>query len=264
MKWNSKDVTLRAKAMLAAMLLASPLVAAPPVWASSPGGAPVGPGPASPAAGSSASGSGGASTGTATATKNGNLAATATGDGITVTTNISALLGRHLDFTGTTAAGDAGDTVLVQRLASTAGWVSVASGTVAAGGAFSIQWRTNYVGRLTMRTVLEQAATASQAGQAAPTLQITVYRPAIATYYGKGFFGKKTACGQVLRRTTLGVASRTLKCGTPVQIFYGGRTIVVPVIDRGPFANHASWDLTQATAAALGITGTETIGAVSG
>jgi rare lipoprotein A (peptidoglycan hydrolase) len=35
------------------------------------------------------------------------------------------------------------------------------------------------------------------------------------------------------------------------------------VIDRGPYANNASWDLTQATAEALGITGTETIGAIS-
>ena len=37
----------------------------------------------------------------------------------------------------------------------------------------------------------------------------------------------------------------------------------MPVIDRGPYANDADWDLTSATAAALGINGTETIGAVS-
>jgi hypothetical protein len=35
------------------------------------------------------------------------------------------------------------------------------------------------------------------------------------------------------------------------------------VIDRGPYANHADWDLTTATATALGIDGTATIGAVS-
>jgi rare lipoprotein A (peptidoglycan hydrolase) len=35
------------------------------------------------------------------------------------------------------------------------------------------------------------------------------------------------------------------------------------VIDRGPYANSADWDLTAATARALGITGTATIGAVS-
>ena len=39
--------------------------------------------------------------------------------------------------------------------------------------------------------------------------------------------------------------------------------MVVPVIDRGPYANHADWDLTEATGRALGIDGTATIGAVS-
>jgi rare lipoprotein A len=87
-----------------------------------------------------------------------------------------------------------------------------------------------------------------------------VYRKSLATQYGQGFFGQKTACGQVLRRTTLGVANRTLKCGTPVAVYYRGQMIVVPVIDRGPYANNADWDLTQATAAALGISGTAKIG----
>ncbi len=39
--------------------------------------------------------------------------------------------------------------------------------------------------------------------------------------------------------------------------------MVVPVIDRGPYANHADWDLTMATGKALGVTGTAKIGAVS-
>jgi rare lipoprotein A (peptidoglycan hydrolase) len=61
----------------------------------------------------------------------------------------------------------------------------------------------------------------------------------------------------------IGVANRTLKCGTPVAIYYHGRTMIVPVIDRGPYANHADWDLTEATAKAMRIDGTATIGAVS-
>ncbi|MDQ6776362.1 MAG: septal ring lytic transglycosylase RlpA family protein [Actinomycetota bacterium] len=251
------------------MLLASPLVAAPPVWASSlpssgaaptvPGGPPPAPTSAVPAAPSS---SGGASPGSATPAPTASPVATATGDGITVTANVSALLGRSLTFTGVTTPTSAGNTIVVQRLDSQAGWVSVATGTVTTGGAFSVLWRTNYAGHVTIRTVLEQTASASQAGQASPTLQITVFRPAIATFYGKGFFGQRTACGTILRRSTPGVASRTLKCGTLVQIYYGGRSIVVPVIDRGPYANNASWDLTQATAQALGMLGTETVGAM--
>jgi rare lipoprotein A (peptidoglycan hydrolase) len=37
----------------------------------------------------------------------------------------------------------------------------------------------------------------------------------------------------------------------------------VPVIDRGPFANHASWDLTMAAAKTLGVKVTSTIGTLA-
>ena len=69
--------------------------------------------------------------------------------------------------------------------------------------------------------------------------------------------------GSSCARRTLGVANRTLPCGTPVAIYYNGRTITVPVIDRGPYANGADWDLTQATAKLLAIQGPAMIGAVS-
>ena len=80
-----------------------------------------------------------------------------------------------------------------------------------------------------------------------PSVTVTVYRPSIATLYGPGFYGRRTACGVVLRRNTIGVANRSLPCGTPVAIYYRGRTWSCPVIDRGPYANGADWDLTMAT-----------------
>ena len=92
---------------------------------------------------------------------------------------------------------------------------------------------------------------------------VTVYLPALATLYGPGFYGRRTACGVVLRRKTVGVAHRWLRCGTPVAIYYQGRTLVVPVIDRGPYANGANWDLTMSAGNALGMDGTGDIGAVS-
>ena len=67
----------------------------------------------------------------------------------------------------------------------------------------------------------------------------------------------------MLTPSTVGVANRTLRCGMPVAIYYHGQTLVVPVIDRGPYANGADWDLTEATGRALGIEGTALIGAVS-
>jgi rare lipoprotein A (peptidoglycan hydrolase) len=66
----------------------------------------------------------------------------------------------------------------------------------------------------------------------------------------------------VLAEDTVGVAHRDLPCGTQVQIVFRGRALVVPVIDRGPFANGADWDLTQAAAQRLGMTETSRIGAM--
>jgi hypothetical protein len=96
-----------------------------------------------------------------------------------------------------------------------------------------------------------------------PAVDVTVYKTWVATQYGPGFFGHRTACGETLRKAMIGVASRTLRCGTQVALYYNGSMLVAPVIDRGPYANGASWDLTVATAKALGVTGTATIGAQS-
>ena len=83
--------------------------------------------------------------------------------------------------------------------------------------------------------------------------------PQLATWYGPGFFGNQTACGQTLTRTTPGVAHKTLPCGSKVVLHYNGRFVRTTVIDRGPFANGAKWDLTQATAQKLRFTYTDEI-----
>jgi rare lipoprotein A len=77
-----------------------------------------------------------------------------------------------------------------------------------------------------------------------------------ATWYGPGFYGKRTACGKRLGRQTLGVAHRTLPCGTRVTFYHGGRFMTVAVIDRGPFARGVEWDLTAAAAKRLGFRST--------
>lgn len=78
----------------------------------------------------------------------------------------------------------------------------------------------------------------------------------IATWFGPGLYGKRTACGQTLTPAVVGVANRTLPCGTLVHVTYGGHSLTLPVLDRGPYANHANWDLTAGAAQALGITET--------
>jgi rare lipoprotein A len=89
-------------------------------------------------------------------------------------------------------------------------------------------------------------------------LAFTPLRWAGATWYGPGLYGNGTACGQVLRPTTMGVAHRSLPCGTTVKFVYRGRQVVTKVIDRGPYSYGNDWDLTQAVARALGF---ESVGA---
>ncbi len=78
----------------------------------------------------------------------------------------------------------------------------------------------------------------------------------IATWFGPGFYGQQTACGQTLTPAVVGVANRTLPCGTLVQVSYKGHDLIVPVLDRGPYSNHANWDLTAGAAQKLEITET--------
>jgi Lytic transglycolase len=68
-------------------------------------------------------------------------------------------------------------------------------------------------------------------------------------------YGLGLACGGVLGRNQLGVAHKTAPCGTPVTFTYAGRSLTVPVIDRGPYIVGREWDLTGATAAALAFPG---------
>lgn len=82
-------------------------------------------------------------------------------------------------------------------------------------------------------------------------LVFSPFRSAGASWYGPGLYGNKTACGQILRPETLGVAHRNLPCGTAVKFVYQGHAVVTQVIDRGPFVKGRAWDLTAAVSEAL-------------
>jgi peptidoglycan hydrolase-like protein with peptidoglycan-binding domain len=84
-------------------------------------------------------------------------------------------------------------------------------------------------------------------------------RHAGATWYGPGFYGRRTACGQVLRTGTIGVAHKTLPCGTLVTFYYHGESAIAPVIDRGPYTAGNAWDLTNGLRRVLGFGGSDQI-----
>jgi rare lipoprotein A len=107
--------------------------------------------------------------------------------------------------------------------------------------------------------VAASAGTGTGGAAAGPTTGSTstppvkIRKSTIATWFGPGFYGQQTACGQTLTPSTVGVANRTLPCGTLVKVTYRGQRLTVPVVDRGPYANNADWDLTAAAAQTLGI-----------
>ncbi len=181
---------------------------------------------------------------------------------ITLRTTSSAMLGHVIAFSGKTPVRDAHRTVTIAYYNKTTGaWVAVAGALVNSRGAFLVHWRTNLLGRVSIRATVGTAAQAQSASSdSSQAAEITIYHPALATYFGIGFYGKQTACGQTLKQQVIGVANRTLPCGTLVEVSYGDHRLTVPVIDRGPYANGASWDLTEAAAQALGITETVHIG----
>jgi hypothetical protein len=84
---------------------------------------------------------------------------------------------------------------------------------------------------------------------------LTSFRLAGASYYGPGLYGNGVACGGTLEPGTLGVANKTLPCGTLVKLRYRGRSVTVPVIDRGPYVAGREYDLTTATKERLGFPG---------
>ncbi|MGH2968436.1 MAG: RlpA-like double-psi beta-barrel domain-containing protein [Solirubrobacteraceae bacterium] len=81
--------------------------------------------------------------------------------------------------------------------------------------------------------------------------RLNVYRVALASWYGPGLYGRRTGCGRALGYRRLGVAHKTLPCGTKITLRHGGRRVRVPVIDRGPYSGAREYDLTAATARKL-------------
>jgi hypothetical protein len=187
----------------------------------------------------------------------GAIAQAAGSDGITLEARSGAIVQTIQRFRGTVPGG-AGKTILIQVQSSDGSWNTAAHATVARDDSYIARWRSAHIGRFQARAIVSDAH-ASSAGTA-PVITVTVHHAAKATWYGPGFYGKTTACGITLTPETVGVAHRALPCGTQVSILYRGHTLVVPVIDRGPFANGADWDLTQAAAESLGITETSRVG----
>ncbi len=77
----------------------------------------------------------------------------------------------------------------------------------------------------------------------------------IASWYGPGFHGQRTASGEIYNMYKLTAAHRTLPLGTYVKVINleNGKTVVVKVNDRGPFVSGRIIDLSYAAAKQIGM-----------
>jgi rare lipoprotein A len=166
-------------------------------------------------------------------------------------------IGNSVRVRGAVRPGLRGRTVRLQ-LRSRGGWKTVDRARTGRGGRFRASWRASRAGGYRLRVRFggdrhNLAVSRTLRGR------VYVYRPGHASWYGPGFYGGRTACGQTLTASIKGVAHKWLPCGTRVRFRYRGRTTVARVIDRGPYAAGREWDLAPATKRALGFGSTGTV-----
>jgi hypothetical protein len=204
------------------------------------------------------------------------FAASATGTAHAETQPLSASFKRHdvlaggqVPVSGRLLTHERGRKILLQA-ASGHGWSTVARTKTGGDGVFRTSFRPQSLGKVKLRVRLVGAVASTSATGRVPHASakrqrsvVRVYRPAAASWYGPGLLGGRTACGGTLNSTTLGVAHRSLPCGTKVTFHYRGRTVTAKVVDRGPFVGGREWDLTPATKQKLGFGSTGTVWATA-
>jgi rare lipoprotein A (peptidoglycan hydrolase) len=116
-----------------------------------------------------------------------------------------------------------------------------------------------YVLRDRVRRPMSLFARVSVNGQTTRIGRLNGYRRAYASWYGPGLYGNHLACGGRLSPGTLGVAHKSLPCGTKLTLRHRGRSVGVRVIDRGPYVAGREFDLTERTAQRLRFHGHGTI-----
>ncbi len=137
------------------------------------------------------------------------------------------------------------------------GWRTVDRERTGRSGRFSATFRPRRAGAYRLRVRFSGDRTAAAATDR--LAKVRVYRPGHASWYGPGLYGNSLGCGGRLSQGTLGVAHKSLPCGSRVTFRYRGRSVTVRVVDRGPYVGGREWDLTAATKAKLGFGSTGTV-----
>jgi rare lipoprotein A len=163
--------------------------------------------------------------------------------------DLDVLDGRAASVKGTLRPRLAGRGIALQRLGRH-GWRTISHTITRAGGRFTLRYTPRHL--LTERVRVRFAGDPDDLGARRNLGRLSSYRLAGASWYGGG---GSMACGGELTGSTMGVANKTLPCGTLVTLRYGGHSVRVPVVDRGPYVAGRDFDLTEATKRALGFEG---------
>jgi rare lipoprotein A len=155
---------------------------------------------------------------------------------------LNVLAGRQASVHGRVLSGAAGRPALLQRRSGD-DWSTIDRTITRSGGAFDFAFRPQRSGSARLRVRVDAAR--REIGR------LNVYRHAAVSWYGPGLYGNKLSCGGHLTPGTVGVAHKTLPCGTRVTLRRGDRVIRVRVVDRGPYVGGREFDLTSATRAKL-------------
>jgi rare lipoprotein A len=172
----------------------------------------------------------------------------------TIRSNVTT--GRRALVRGVLRPGRAGRTVTLE-VRGAQRWHRVDRDRTSRSGAFRLRFTPRRTGSWKLRVRFAGDGTAKAATRRAGRLN--VYRRALASWYGPGLYGGHLACGGRLGPGTLGVAHKSLPCGAKVTLRYRGRSLRVPVVDRGPYVGAREFDLTAATKQRLGFGSTGTV-----
>jgi peptidoglycan lytic transglycosylase len=164
-------------------------------------------------------------------------------------TELDVLDGHALTVRGTLSPAQAGRELTLKALGAH-GWRTVAHTYTGPRGHFSLRYTPH--GLHARRIEVRYAGDSSVLAVRRVLGALSVFRLAGASWYGGG---GSLACGGWLTSSTLGVANKTLPCGTLVTLRYRDRSIRVPVVDRGPYVAGRDFDLTEAAKQALGFEG---------
>jgi hypothetical protein len=174
----------------------------------------------------------------------------------TARTRLHVMPGRRALVRGVLGGAGAGERVALQRRAGRV-WKTIARARTNRRGAFSLRYTPRGVGSAVVR--VRFAGDRDLGGARKRVGRLNIYRRALASWYGPGFYGNQLGCGGRLGYNQLGVAHKSLPCGTKVTLRHGGRTVRVRVIDRGPYVGAREFDLTRATKDRLRFGGTGTV-----